>query len=203
MPSRKILLVFSTFLKQIASVRPHAAFAMFGAAKEKVDEAQAQAADAVSTASDIASNATSGNLRQRVAPVGEHSGDAAAQSTSEPRQDSPTGPATPAPTTPDATAPDGAAAAPAAAGANPPYEPINRPPPKLTLTLGQVLLIMGAGCLSSTSALLYWLKPGMWALAQWGILGLGAGLAASYSYYKNKRTKAEINQLVSSLQQAC
>ncbi len=62
---------------------------------------------------------------------------------------------------------------------------------------------MGAGCLSSTSVLLYWLKPGMWALAQWGILGLGAGLAASFVYYKNRRSKAEINQLVSSPRSLC
>lgn len=145
---------------------------MSASAKEKVDAAQAETAATVTSATGVASSATNGTARQRVT-----------------FSDQPDDIAPPPPSTAAAPA-DGAAAAPE------PYVPIKRAPPKLTLTLGQVMLILGAGCLSSTSALLFWLKPGPWALAQWGIMGLGAGLAASYVYYKNKRAKAEINQLV-------
>jgi hypothetical protein len=101
-----------------------------------------------------------------------------------------------------AAAPVAAAAAAAAAdGKQPapaaePYAPIKRPPAKLTLHLDTILAALVAGWLVSAALLLAWLQPSAWTLAKFGLLGVAGALAFSFMYYKNSRSKVEINQVV-------
>jgi hypothetical protein len=98
-----------------------------------------------------------------------------------------------------AAAADGAAAAAEgeeAAPAPEPYAPIKRSPPKATLTLDQLLLVLVGSCQLVSALLLAWFKPSAWVWAKWGLIGMAAGLVYSFLYFKNQRSKAEINTVV-------